>query len=338
MISIIIPTYNEAKNLKKLVPSIRQVIPNAEIIVVDDNSPDNTAKVARELGCKVVVRPKKMGLASAVIEGIKVANNDIIAVMDADLQHPPELLPKMYELARDGYDIVIASRYINGSSVKMNWFRKLISKVATKITHILLKESRIVKDPMSGYFVIKRKVINGVKLNPRGFKILLEILVRGQYSKVVEVPYTFNQREYGKSKFGIREIIEYIKLILELSEYRPIKFMIVGSSGIIVNLSVLHLMLSLGFPVFVAGATAIESAITWNFNLNDLWTFRSRRTGRKIVRWLKYHLAVGTGALINYLTLLILAFLGFPPLIADIIGIFLGYIANFLISQEVVWR
>jgi len=222
-ISVIVPTYNEAGNIKKLIPMIDYVLEDYdyEIVVVDDNSPDGTAEVAKKLAeiypVKVLVREKKKGLASAILYGFMNANGDVLGVIDADLQHPPELLKEMAKKIKDGYDIVIASRYVEGGGIEgWSFHRILISKVAILLARPLTN----VKDPMSGCFLLKRKVIDGVNFNPTGYKLLLEILVKGNYEKVAEVPYIFRERLHGQSKLGIGEILRYIRLLLRLYAYK----------------------------------------------------------------------------------------------------------------------
>ncbi len=222
-ISVIVPTYNEAENIKKLIPLLDAVLKDHshEILIVDDNSPDGTAKVAKKLAeqypVRVLKREKKSGLASAILYGFMNANGDVLGVIDADLQHPPELLGEMAKKIKDGYDIVIASRYVKGGGIK-GWstYRILISRVAILLAKPLIN----VKDPMSGCFLLRRKVIEGVNFNPTGYKFLLEILVKGNYNRVAEVPYVFRNREYGQSKLSPWEIVRYIRLLLRLYTYK----------------------------------------------------------------------------------------------------------------------
>jgi len=221
--SIIVPTYNEAENIKKLIPVVDSVLKDYdhEIVVVDDNSPDLTAKVAKKLAeeypVKVVVREKKLGLASAIVYGFRNANGDVLGVIDADLQHPPTLLGEMAKKIKNGYDIVVASRYVEGGGIE-GWpfHRWLISKVAILLAKPLIS----IKDPMSGCFLLKRQVIEGINLNPTGYKLLLEILVKGNYKRIAEVPYVFRERVYGQSKLGIGEVLRYLRLLLNLYNYR----------------------------------------------------------------------------------------------------------------------
>jgi dolichol-phosphate mannosyltransferase len=173
-LSIIVPTYNEAENIGELIERIETSLKGLdfEVIVVDDSSPDGTAEIAEELGrayrnVKVIKRPRKMGLASAALEGMREAKYRLIAVMDADLQHPPELLPKLLERAKEGYDIVIASRYVEGGGVEgWSFWRRLISRGATLLAHTLLPKTRGVKDPMSGFFCVQKKGGGGRRAQP----------------------------------------------------------------------------------------------------------------------------------------------------------------------------
>jgi dolichol-phosphate mannosyltransferase len=207
MLSLIVPTYNEKNNLSELCARIKTVVGDAEIIIVDDNSPDGTADFARHLGLKVLVRPTRQGLASAVIEGFKIAKGDTLCVMDADLSHPPEVLPEMMSLIKSGKsDFVIGSRLVPGGGARdWVWFRRLFSEIARFPARPLTK----IKDITSGFFMLKRSVIEGVDLNPIGFKICLEIITKGKYKSAAEVPIVFADRHGGKSKMGAVEIFEY---------------------------------------------------------------------------------------------------------------------------------
>lgn len=223
-ISIIIPTYNEADNIASLIIKIEKAYRDAEIIVVDDNSPDGTAGIVRELQktnpkIKLKLRLSKRGLSSAVIDGFSVASGSIIGVMDADHSHPPELLPKIIKKMED-YDFILGSRYIKGGGIS-NWplSRKLISKFATLLARPLVS----IKDPMSGYFMFKRKIIRGVKLEPEGFKIALEILVKAQPKHVKEIPFIFNDRQAGKSKLGMETNFIYLHHLIKLYKYKYCK-------------------------------------------------------------------------------------------------------------------
>ncbi len=221
--SVILPTYNEAENIKELIPLLFSKLGeyNLEVVVVDDNSPDKTWKVALDLAkkynVKVIRRPKKLGLASAILEGIYNASNDICVVMDADFQHRVEDIPKLIEpIIKEDYDLVVGSRYIEEAEEEgLNAFRKLVSLTAKKLANWLLGVK--VKDPMSGFFAINReKIYYQTKWTLVGYKALLEILVRFPDLKVKEVPIKFEKRRYGRSKFNWREVIDYLSFLILL--------------------------------------------------------------------------------------------------------------------------
>ena len=215
-VSVIIPTYNERENIIKLIPSIDKNLSEYEyeMVVVDDSSPDGTAEAVRELAndypVKLIVRPEKSGLSSAVVEGFKASGGKYIGVIDADLQHPPQYLRNFVLAVSNGQDIAIGSRYVEGGRIEV-WsnYRSMVSKGAIMLSSPLTD----VKDPMSGYFFFKRKVIENISFDPRGFKILLEILVKGSYNEVKEFPIIFKNRENGKSKLDIKEYKNYLWLL-----------------------------------------------------------------------------------------------------------------------------
>ncbi len=221
-ISLIIPTYNERENLETLVPMLHDCLSSYayELIIVDDDSPDRTSELARELSATypmmVIQRKGKRGLASAIVDGFKEANGTILGVIDADLQHPPEVVK---ELAKQmpKYDVIIASRYVKSGKVEgWNLLRRLVSKGATLLARPLTQ----VKDPMSGCFLAKAAVIKGINFEPLGYKILLEVLVKGNYEKVKEIPYAFRVRRHGQSKLDSGEYFNYLKLLFRLYKYK----------------------------------------------------------------------------------------------------------------------
>lgn len=223
-LSLIIPTYNEAKNLPLLLAEIEQVIDRTwldlEYIIVDDNSPDGTGQVAEDLSkqypVKVLHRAGKQGLGSAVRAGFAASTRPNLGVMDADLSHDPQILGSMVQALVE-YDIVLGSRFQEGSEVEQwQWWRRLLSQTGVTITCWLTG----VRDPLSGYFVFRRNVIEGVSLETTGYKILLEILIKGKHSKVKEVPFRFRIRRFSTSKLEMREYWLFIKQIISYSLYR----------------------------------------------------------------------------------------------------------------------
>ncbi len=223
-ISIIIPTLNEAENLSVLIPAIKKAMGRRndyEIIIIDDNSKDGTPAVIKKLSKKypvqLVVRKKERGLSTAVIRGFREATGQYIGVMDADLSHPPELLPKLVVQMEKGIDVVVPSRYMKGGGCE-EWpfVRQIISRVATSFARMLTK----IHDPMSGYFFINRDVLYVDRLNPIGYKILLEILVKCPYHSFIEIPYIFRNRNVGKSKLDGKVYSDYIKHLIRLYAYK----------------------------------------------------------------------------------------------------------------------
>jgi dolichol-phosphate mannosyltransferase len=180
-------------------------------VVIDDGSPDGTADLAESLGgahpIRVMRRSAKSGLASAVLAGFAHAKGDVLLVMDADLSHPPEITPTLIEAIASGADLAVGSRYVKGGGT-LDWplRRRVVSRVACLLGNALVP----IRDCTSGFFAVRRSAIDGVKLNPIGFKIGLEVIARGRYKKSVEVPYVFRDRELGRSKFGRREIFQYV--------------------------------------------------------------------------------------------------------------------------------
>jgi dolichol-phosphate mannosyltransferase len=222
MLSVIIPTYNERGAIPELLDRLTAAFDHggldAEVVIVDDASPDGTADLIEDLAdrypVRVLRRPGKLGLASAVLDGLKMARGDLIAVMDADLSHPPEaLVPMVAAIERDGADLVVGSRYVpKGGMEDWPWSRQLVSKVANVLTCGLTS----VHDATSGFFIVRRTALEGVPLNPIGFKIGLEVIARARYQRCVEVPYVFTDRKQGFSKFTSREVFSFLKQLVIL--------------------------------------------------------------------------------------------------------------------------
>lgn len=340
-LSIEIPTYNEAENLPVLVDRIEALGLDVEIVVIDDSSPDGTYDIALTLASKygnikVIRREGKMGVASAIRAGLAAATGQFVAVMDCDLQHPPEFLPEMMKEAERGTDVVIASRYIRGGQSDFGLGRKFVSKTATAIAHILLKQTRRIADPLSGYFIFRRDIIAPDEIRSNSYKVLLEILVRGRAKRVRELPYTFCKRTNGSSKFGMRETGRYLGLVLKLSDYRALKFLLVGLAGVAVNEGLLFL-LAPHTPLLAASAMAVEASIVANFIMNNFWTFRGRGEASLFRRLAKYNTVTILGAFTNIAVLGALVFIHLEYLAANFVGIMLGFAANYAGSEGVVW-
>ena len=232
MISLVVPTYKERANIERLVERGGGALATTgepyELIIVDDNSPDGTADEVRRLQAsrpwlQLIVRVKEKDLSTAVKAGWKIARGDLLGCMDGDLQHPPEHLKKLVEQLRTTEaEIAIASRYVEQGSVSdWKFRRRILSWTATLMAAVLLPgKIRGVKDPLSGFFCLKRSVLEGVVLKPIGYKILLEVLARGRWEKAVEVPYTFEERARGGSKMGPLQVWQYVIHLLRIWFFR----------------------------------------------------------------------------------------------------------------------
>ncbi|HEV3041181.1 MAG TPA: polyprenol monophosphomannose synthase [Candidatus Angelobacter sp.] len=225
-LAMVIPTLHEAGNIRELLDRLRRSadplgVPY-ELIVVDDDSQDGTEAIVGEMSShdpriRLLVRKGARGLAGAVIHGWQNTGASLLGVIDGDLQHPPELLPQMFEALQTGADVVVASRYVhNGSLAGWNAFRQVISRMAIWMTRPLQKAGVRVSDPMSGFFLVRRRCVRDVCLNHQGFKILLDVLVRGNVRSVREIPFVFGQRRAGSSKASVRVAFEYCVLLANL--------------------------------------------------------------------------------------------------------------------------
>ena len=222
--TIVIPTYNEAGGIEKLLRTLGEEFRanglDGEIVVVDDNSPDGTGaivdRLSHELPVKCLHRPGKMGLSSGVIDGWKAARPESVALgaMDADFSHDVSVLPKMVAALESGkYGLAVGSRYVPGGGIA-NWPKRRI--VTSRIACWLARPLTGVKDVTSGYLLVRREALDGITLDPIGFKIGLEVIVKGKYGKVLEVPYTFTDRIVGESKLNQNEIFNYLKQLRKL--------------------------------------------------------------------------------------------------------------------------
>ncbi|CCC81355.1 glycosyltransferase family 2 protein [Thermoproteus tenax] len=336
LISLIVPTYNEAENLPALVDGLRRAFSSPfELIVVDDSSPDGTADVARRLAetapVRVIVRERRAGLSSAVVEGARHARGQIAVVMDADLQHPPEIAPLLAQRVWAGFDLAVGTRFKKGGGIE-GWplYRLAISKGAAALARLLIPEARGLSDPESGFFAVRTDCLRRVR--PTGlYKILLDVLVQCRPEKIAEVPYVFRPRARGRSKLGLRHMADYVLQLMRLSGWRPLKFAAVGASGVGVAEGVLYALG--GVPFHLSAAAALEASITSNYVLNRAWTFRGRG-GSPLRGWAKYHAAVAAGGLANYLVANALYLAGVSKYLAYALGVLAGFVANYVLAER----
>ena len=362
-LTVIIPTFNEEANIRNIITEVDTVFIennlNGEILVVDDNSPDGTVSIGREIATtktnvKIIVRLADHGLSQSVVEGFVHASSDILVVIDADLSHPPSLIPVMYTEIMNGNDIVIGSRYMEGGGIR-KWpiKRRIISLGATFLGRLLFPD---VSDPVSGFFAVRKSVVVKAPLKPRGYKILLEVLGKGTWEKDKEIPFEFVDREIGSSKLKLKTIVDYAEQVINITLFsflhhesaawrewkRVFKFGLVGISGILVNMGFLwYLTEFVGFYYLVSSLFAIELSILNNFIWNDLWTFKSGVSHKLSSRWhrlISFHAVSAGGLVINLGILYLLTSVGgVYYLLSNIIGILVGFGWNFIMNRRVTW-
>lgn len=229
-LSIVVPSFNESNNIRPLVSQLDEALKGIEheIVFVDD-SKDDTPDVIRKVmtensGVRLEHRENETGLATAVLKGFTLAKGDYIAVMDADLQHPPKILKYMYYALEEGYDFCIPSRFIpGGSDGGLNLYRKFVSAVARYIGKIALPCLRKVTDPTSGLFMFRREALKDADLKPIGWKIMVEVLAMCTYNSIIEIPYTFQDRESGESKLSGKVTFEYLAQVKNLMKRAKVK-------------------------------------------------------------------------------------------------------------------
>jgi dolichol-phosphate mannosyltransferase len=372
--SLIVPTYNESKNLANLVAILTSLLDESvpeqyELIIVDDDSPDLTWQVGLDLmpdypQLRVMRRQGEKGLSTAVIRGWQASQGEILGVIDGDLQHPPETLIKMLDEMGKGADLVVASRHVEGGGVSdWGFMRRILSRGAQMLGLIILPNViGRVSDPMSGYFMVRRSAIANRLMNPLGYKILIEVLGRGDIGSVAEVGYVFQERQEGESKVTWRQYVDYILHLLRLRSRgritkireklrvpvkRFLKFGLVGFSGVFVDMAIFYLLSdasTLGWGLTRSKVIAAEVAVLNNFLWNDLWTFRdlsSLQFGwkKRIKRFVKFNLICLFGIGLNLIILnLLVNYFGVNRYIANLIAIAIVTIWNFWFNLKLSWR
>jgi dolichol-phosphate mannosyltransferase len=355
-LALIVPTFNERGNLREVLRQVAASLGDVswELIFVDDSSPDGTAALAQEIGredprVRCIHRIGRRGLSGACIEGFLATSAPIMAVMDADLQHDATLLRRMLEKLRATQaDLVIASRYSAGGSATEGFtkFRGFASRLSTAIARFATGTA--VTDPMSGYFMIRRAAF--VPLAPglasEGFKVLFDILAtaRGKL-KIEEVTYSFSARQEGASKFDTQNILDFLGLILSkmsggVVPVRFLSFALIGSAGIVVHLAAFAALTGSGFTFGKAQAAAALVAMTSNFYLNNLTTYRDRRLkGLAAVSGLLMFYAIcSIGFLSNVGAASYLFVHSVDRYVAGFVGSLIGAVWNFTLSNMIMWR
>ena len=355
-LSIVVPTFREVRNLEALSLAIDTVLRKQavdyEVIFVDDDSKDGSeelgAQLAQRLPVRMIVRRNEKGLATAVVHGLDAARGEFVLVMDADLSHPAERIPEMLtKLETGAHDFVLGSRYIAGGSLdpSWTWFRHLNSKIATWLALPLAR----VRDPMSGFFAFRRADMPDRRiLSPIGYKIGLELLVKGEFKKPGEVPIHFADRVQGESKLSWKEQVRYLRHLRRLYQFRfPflaefVQFGAVGASGFAVDLLLyLGLQSLAGVGHVAARAFAFWGAASWNWAWNRVLTFSLRKKTRKRIQWPGFLLTSLLGFAINvgsyYVLTHYVPYFETHKILALGVGVLLGFGFNFVTARLLVF-
>jgi dolichol-phosphate mannosyltransferase len=356
-VSLVVPTRNEADNVEELVRRVDRALPDLpiEIIFVDDSTDDTpeTIEALRDRFRPEIVlvhRPPEQrgdGLGGAVVRGLQMARSSWVCVMDADLQHPPELLPQLMEVAdRGALDLVVASRYCHGGDAgTFGHLRATVSQSSTQIARVMFPNRlRNVTDPMSGFFLVRREALNLEVLRPCGFKILLEIIARNPRLRTSEVPFTFGTRHAGDSKASLREGYRYLQLLLNLrvgeGALRLAKFGLVGISGLFVNALVLAFATELlGIFYLTSAVIATQGSTLWNFALSETWVFSGAHSPRGRPRRLAMFLVMNNVALLLRAPMIVIltTTLGFHYLASNLISLVTLLVLRYGIADHIIW-
>jgi dolichol-phosphate mannosyltransferase len=349
-VTVVVPTYREAQNIPHLVARLQALRRSSgldlELLLMDDDSEDGSAEIVSALELtwvRLVTRKSNRGLSNAVLDGLTLAETDFVVVMDADLSHPPEKIPELLAALKSGVDLAVGSRFADGGSTADDWglFRWLNSRVAT----ILAMPLTSISDPMSGFFAMRRSTFDTAPdLNPVGYKILLEIIVKCRCRLILEVPIHFDNRRFGSSKLTFKEQLRYFRHLRRLYTFRYgtwshlAQFLVVGASGLAVNLLTLTALLSLHVAKKPAVAVAIVLSMIWNFSLNRRFSFSYARDQSVIRQFLGFTAACSVGAVVNYLTTMTLWQMLPYKQLAAVGGVLAGTFFNFAASRFVIFR
>lgn len=354
-LTIVIPTMNERENIAPLVERLDRVLQGIawEVVFVDDDSPDGTADTVRAVAqhdrrVRVIQRIGRRGLSSAFVEGALCSSAPYIAIMDGDLQHDETLLTTMLaRLKADDLDLVIGSRYVPGGSTE-GWaqHRLMISQTAVRLAQAIFKVE--LQDPMSGFFMLRRDAFDGAvrRLSQSGFKILFDLVASSpQPLKFEEIPYRFGSRQYGTSKFDSSTAWQFGVLILDklVGCYLPVRFVLfalIGSTGVIVHMAALYTLLRSSFSFELAQTGAVVLAMTSNFLLNNLITYRDQRLrGLAFFRGLlSFYAVCSVGAVANIGVARLLYADQSAWWAAGLAGAVIGLVWNYTASRLFTWR
>lgn len=350
-LAIVIPTYREAANLPELTRRIYTAVTgagiSAEIVVVDDNSQDGTDKVCKELSAdyplRLLTRFSERGLARAVIHGIRESRSAYVLVMDADLSHPPEDIPRFLQHLREGADFVVGSRYVDGGSTDATWgvFRWLNSQVATLLARGLTN----IKDPMAGFFAFPRRILDGAPpLMPLGYKIGLEILVKGNCHKVIEIPITFLDRTRGESKLTLQQQLYYLQHLWRLYQFRfpwmakhVVKYFVIGATASAIDVGLFLILFNVVHTTpLMAHSISVPTSVLFSFIINARHNFHT--ADHMVLRLISFAAVATIGYAVGYGIIKFSMSIGLDANVGKILSLPVVFALQYLLNSRITFK
>jgi len=348
---IIIPTYREAENLPELTRRICDAVNGAsirtEIVVVDDDSRDGTDNVCKELAdrypLRLITRFSERGLASAVIHGIRETRSEHVLVMDADLSHPPEDIPRFLQKLREGADFVVGSRYVEGGSTDATWsaLRWLNSRIAT----LLARGLTSIKDPMAGFFAYPRRILETAPpLQPLGYKIGLEILVKGNCRRVIEIPIAFSDRIKGESKLTLRQQFYYLRHLGRLYQFRfPwlaehfVKYFLIGITASSIDVGLFMVLFNVAHATpLMAHSISVPTSVLFSFTVNVRHNFHT--SDHIVLRLISFAVVAAIGYAVGYGMIELCQSVGLGANVGKILSLPVVFVLQYLLNSRVTFR
>ena len=349
-LAIIVPTYREVDNLPELTRRIHDAVNAAgistEIVVVDDDSRDGTDKVCKELSdhypLRLITRFSDRGLSGAVIHGIRESRSEYVLAMDADLSHPPEDIPRFFQHLREGADFVVGSRYVEGGSTDAKWsvFRWLNSQVATLLARGLTN----IKDPMAGFFAFPRRILETAPpLMPLGYKIGLEILVKGGCRNVIEIPIAFSDRTRGESKLTLRQQLYYLRHLRRLYQFRfpwigerLVKYFIIGATASAIDVGLFMVLFNIAHTTpLLAHSISVPTSVLFSFIVNARHNFCT--ADHIVLRLSSFTIVATIGYAVGYGMIELCRSVGLGANVGKILSLPLVFVLQYLLNSRITF-
>lgn len=350
-LTVVVPTYREAANLPELVRRIYEAVNEAgistEIIVVDDDSQDGTDKVCKELSAyypvRLLTRFSNRGLSSAVIHGIRESRSTYVLVMDADLSHPPEDIPRFLPHLREGADFVVGSRYVEGGTTDATWgvFRWLNSHIAT----LLARGLTDIKDPMAGFFAFPQRILEAAPpLMPLGYKIGLEILVKGNCQRVIEIPITFLDRTRGESKLTFQQQLYYLQHLWRLYQFRfpwiathLVKYFVIGATASTIDVALFMMLFNIADTTpLMAHSISVPTSVLFSFIINARHNFYT--ADHIVLRLISFAVVATIGYAVGYGVIELSRSIGLGANLGKILSLPVVFALQYLLNSRITFK